>query len=69
MAGVDVPQMDGDGEPRLLIQLDGNSPLPQTAATAAALTSVEEAVKDFFNLLLHELIELEDDNGPQEQHL
>lgn len=64
-----IPILDGDGEPRLLIQLDGNSPLPQTAATAAALTSVEEAVKDFFNLVLHELIELEDDNGPQEQHL
>lgn len=64
-----IPILDGEGKPRLLVQLDGNSPLPQTAATAAALTSVEEAVKDFFNLVLHELIELEDDSGPQEQHL
>jgi NTE family protein len=64
-----IPILDESGDPRLLVQLDGNSPLPQTAATAAALTSVEEAVKDFFNLVLHELIELEDDNGPQEQHL
>jgi len=30
---------------------------------------VEEAVKDFFNLVLHELTELEDDDGPQEHHL
>jgi NTE family protein len=59
-----IPILDEGGNPRLLVQLDGNSPLPQTAATAAALTSVEEAVKDFFNLVLHELTELEDDDGP-----
>ena len=64
-----IPILDGNGDPRLLVQLDGNSPLPETEATAAALTSVEEAVKDFFNLVLHELIELENDDGPQEQHL
>jgi NTE family protein len=64
-----IPILDRGGNPRLLVQLDGNSPLPQTAATAAALTSVEEAVKDFFNLVLHELIELEDDDGPQEHYL
>jgi hypothetical protein len=64
-----IPILDESGNPRLLVQLDGNSPLPQTAATAAALTSVEEAVKDFFNLVLHELIELEDDDGPQEHNL
>ena len=64
-----IPILDGSGTPRLLIQLDGNSPLPETDASAAALTSVEEAVKDFFNLVLQELIELEDDDGPQEHHL
>ena len=64
-----IPILDGGGAPRLLVQLDGDSPLPQTAATAAALTSVEEAVKDFFNLVLHELMELEDDDAPQEHHL
>jgi NTE family protein len=59
-----VPILDESGEARLMVQLDGNSVLPETAATAAALNSVEEAVKDFFNLVLHELRELEDDDGP-----
>ena len=64
-----IPILDESGQPRLLVQLDGNFPLPETATTAAALTSVEEAVKDFFNLVRHELKALEDDDGPQEQHL
>jgi NTE family protein len=65
-----IPILDDmTGEPRLLVQLDGNSTLPEDAETAAALNGVEGAVKDFFSLVLHELKELEDDNGPQEQHL
>jgi len=52
-----------DGTPRLLVQLDGNTKLPSNAETATALESVEEAVKDFFNLVLNELKELEDDHG------
>jgi NTE family protein len=60
---------DATGAPRLLVQLDGNAPLPRDEETEAALTSVEEAVKDFFNLVLQELRELEDDHGLQEQHL
>ena len=58
---------DGAGEPRLLVQIDGNTPLPQDAETAAALASVEEAVNDFFSLVLQELKELEDDHDPEEQ--
>lgn len=59
-----IPILDEDsGEPRLLVQLDGNTELPPSAETAGALEGVEEAVKDFFNLLLHELKELEDDHG------
>jgi len=65
-----IPILDeATGAPRLLVQLDGNSALPETAETASALESVEEAVKDFFSLVLHELKELEDDHGPEEQHL
>lgn len=59
-----IPILDESGDARLMVQLDGNSALPETAATAAALTSVEEAVRDFFNLVLHELRELEGDDGP-----
>jgi hypothetical protein len=60
---------EATGAPRLLVQLDGNSALPESAETASALESVEEAVKDFFSLVLHELKELEDDHGPEEQHV
>lgn len=59
-----VPILDEDsGEPRLLVQLDGNTELPSNAETASALEGVEEAVKDFFNLVLHELKELEEGHG------
>ena len=59
-----IPILDEDsGKPRLLVQLDGNTELPWNADTASALEGVEEAVKDFFNLVLHELKELEDDHG------
>ena len=65
-----IPILDEvSGEPRLVVQLDGSSALPQSAETASALEAVEEAVKDFFNLVLHELKELEDDHGPEEQHV
>ena len=60
-----IPIFDmGSGEPLLLVQLDGNTELPSNAETTSALEGVEEAVKDFFNLVLHELKELEDSNGP-----
>ena len=59
-----IPIFDSvSGDPRLLVQLDGNSILPSNAETATALEGVEEAVKDFFNLVLNELKELEDDHG------
>ncbi|OBX17907.1 hypothetical protein A9995_13990 [Erythrobacter sp. QSSC1-22B] len=59
-----IPILDeANSEPRLLVQLDGNTPLPSDAETATALEGVEEAIKDFFNLVLHELMELEDDHG------
>lgn len=65
-----IPILDNEtAEPRLLVQLDGNTVLPQNAQTAAALDSVEGAVKDFFGLVLHELKELEADDGPQEHHV
>ncbi len=53
----------GNEEPRLLVQIDGNMALGSSADTIAALDSVEQAVKDFFSLVLHELKELEDGHG------
>jgi NTE family protein len=45
--------------PRLLVQIDSNFTLTRTNETADALQGVEEAVKDFFRLVLSELRELE----------
>lgn len=62
-----IPILDQKtGEPRLLVQLDGNSPLKQDVTTANAMDVVEGAIKDFFHLVLQELKELEDAHGPQE---
>lgn len=59
-----IPILDEEsGEPLLLVQLDGNTELPSNAETTSALEGVEEAVKDFFNLVLHELKQLEDGDG------
>lgn len=57
------------GRPRLLVQTDGNMPVAQDGETAAALTAVEEAVKDFFDLILLELEDLEDGDGVEEREL
>lgn len=60
-----IPILDDvTAEPRLLVQLDGNSVLPEDDETAAALNSVEGAVRDFFSLVLSELKELEAQDGP-----
>ncbi|HEX3863658.1 MAG TPA: patatin-like phospholipase family protein [Stellaceae bacterium] len=55
-----IPILDDQAStPRLLVHLDGNSPLAQDASTATALNDVEAAVRDFFSLVLHELKDLE----------
>lgn len=65
-----IPILDKEsGAPRLLVQIDGNTPLPESPATAAALSTVEEAVKDFFDLILSELKELEDSDGLEKREL
>jgi NTE family protein len=57
-----IPILDPKhGSPRLLVQIDGNMDLEDNAETMAALSGVEEAIKDFFNLILLELKSIEDD--------
>jgi NTE family protein len=59
-----VPILDeATGAPRLLIQIDGNSSLADDMTTA--LQGVEEAVKDFFRLVLSELTQLEEPYGTE----
>jgi NTE family protein len=52
-----------NNEPRLVVQIDGSGRLPRSRAVAAAVTEIERDVTDFFNLIIRELAELEDDNG------
>ncbi len=65
-----IPILDKEsGLPRLLVYIDGNMPVVQNGETGAALSAVEEAVKDFFDLILVELKDLEDGDGTEEREL
>jgi NTE family protein len=56
---------DAEGTPRLLVQIDGNRALTPSSETDAALQGVEEAVKEFFRLVLSELKEIETPYVPE----
>lgn len=59
-----IPILDkGTARPRVLVQLDGNMQLKEDDATATSLELIETAVKQFFNLVLDELKDLEDTRG------
>jgi NTE family protein len=62
-----IPIMGEDptGAPRLLVQIDGNAALSSGIETDAALQGVEEAVKEFFRLVLSELKEIEGRYAPE----
>jgi hypothetical protein len=48
---------------RFVVQIDGSTPLPTTPAVAAAFDRIERDVTEFFNLIIRELAEREDDDG------
>lgn len=52
-----VPISDETGDPMLVVQIDGNMTLPRDAATRAALSGVEDVVREFFSMVM---VELED---------
>ncbi len=51
------------GVVRLVVQIDGSIPLRRTSAVVAAFDRIERDVTEFFNLIIRELAELEDDDG------
>jgi NTE family protein len=55
-----IPIMDGKGEPRLLVQIEGNQAVRQSARTDTALQVLEGAVVEFSDLILNVLNELEE---------
>jgi len=59
-----VPISDPDSAAvRLVVQIDGSIPLRKTAAVATAFDRIERDVTEFFNLIIRELAELEDEDG------
>lgn len=51
------------GAVRLVVQIDGSIPLRRTGAVISAFDRIERDVTEFFNLIIRELAELEDDDG------
>lgn len=55
------------GRLRFVVQVDGSAVLPTNATVSAAFDQIERDVTDFFNLIIRELAELEDDDGLAKQ--
>jgi NTE family protein len=61
-----IPIASAGGGYRFVIQIDGNSILPNVPQVADAVSQIEEAVSEFFNLIIKELAGLEDGHGLEE---
>jgi NTE family protein len=64
-----IPILDSKGRARLAIHIGGDAILPRDPRLEDAVTEIEGSVKDFFNLIVTELFELEDGHGLEELHL
>lgn len=64
-----IPILDGEGRPRFAIHINGDAHLPVDERVEEAVTEIESSVKEFFNLIMKELSELEDGHGMEEHHL
>lgn len=64
-----IPILDQDGCSRVAVHISGDAKLPPDERLEVAVTEIENAVKEFFSLILQELFELEDGDGLEEHHL
>lgn len=64
-----IPILDEDGRSRVAVHIGGDAKLPPDERLEVAVTEIENAVSEFFNLILQELFELEDGDGLEEHHL
>jgi NTE family protein len=64
-----IPISDEAGSPRLAIHINGDAQLPADQRLEEAVTEIESSVKEFFNLIMKELSELEDGHGLEEHDL
>ncbi|MFA6965257.1 patatin-like phospholipase family protein [Bosea sp. (in: a-proteobacteria)] len=64
-----VPILGVDGRVRLAVHMGGDAKLPLDSRLEDAVTEIENSVKEFFNLIMEELSELEDGHGLEEHHV
>lgn len=64
-----IPILDEGGWPRLAVHINGDAQLPADPRVEDAVTEIESSVKEFFNLIMKELSELEDGHGLEEHHI
>jgi hypothetical protein len=64
-----IPILDERGRPRIAVHINGNARLAVDQRVEDAVTEIESSVKEFFNLIMKELSELEDGYGLEEHHL
>lgn len=64
-----IPILDEGGRPRIAVHINGNARLAVDQKVEDAVTEIESSVKEFFNLIMKELSELEDGYGLEEHHL
>lgn len=64
-----IPMLDGEGRARFAIHINGDAQLPVDQRVEDAVTEIESSVKEFFNLIMKELSELEDGHGMEEHYL
>ena len=64
-----IPILNKDGLARFMVHLGGDAKLPVDLSLEDAVTEIENSVKEFFNLIMEELSELEDGHGLEEHHL
>jgi hypothetical protein len=62
--------LDEENRARFTVQISGDAKLPAAdPRLEEAITEMESSVKEFFNLIMQQLSELEDDYGLEEHHL
>ncbi|MBF5094231.1 patatin [Azospirillum sp. INR13] len=64
-----IPILDRDDHARFAVHIGGDAKLPIDPRLEDAVTEIESSVKEFFNLIIQELSELEDGHGLEERHL
>ncbi|MFG1404370.1 patatin-like phospholipase family protein [Xanthobacter sediminis] len=63
-----IPISDTNGEVRMAVHIGGDAQLPTDERLEYAITEIESSVREFFDLIIRELFELEDGHGLEKHH-